>query len=270
VNDKKCPSEALLVSFVDSDLPPEQLRRVEKHLELCSACTKQVMALEELMGDVAAPLASTGFDVSAHVAAVMERLDAPARPEVKRSRLLLWGGGLAAAAAVALLVSVLKEGSDGRLAARGEAVEASLSRDVGVQLYAREASLRPLSSGDRIPAGAALTAGVRNVSRADAHLLLFVIDARGVVHWIAPEFTVPGSNPQAAVIAASASEQLLPSAVVFDDLAPGPLRIVAVIAREPMRVLEVDQLSGVELESERLMKRFPRAEIRQLLIEALP
>jgi hypothetical protein len=90
------------------------------------------------------------------------------------------------------------------------------------------------------------------------------------VHWIAPEFTVPGSNPPAAVIDTSNSEQLLPSAAVFDDLAPGQLRIAAVIAREPMRVLEVDALSGAELATERLMKRFPRAEIRQFQLEVEP
>jgi hypothetical protein len=62
----------------------------------------------------------------------------------------------------------------------------------------------------------------------------------------------------------------LPSAVVFDDLAPGPLRIVAVIGREPMRVLQIDALAGAELETEHLMQRFPNAEIRQFQLEVTP
>jgi anti-sigma factor RsiW len=270
VSDKKCPGEAVLTSFADNDLSPEQLKRVERHLELCSACTKQVLALEELLGDIAAPVEASGFDVSAHVGAVMQRLDTPARVP-QPSRLARWGVALAAAAAIGLLLFAHREGGlSGEFRARGSTAGASLSRDVGVQLYAKAGTLRRLESGDRIRADVALTAGLRNLSQTRAHLLLFAVDARGAVHWIAPEFTVPGSNPQAAVIDSSDSERLLPSAAVFDDLAPGPLRIAAVIAREPMRVLEVDALSGAELATERLMARFPRAEIRQFQLEVEP
>ena len=144
----------------------------------------------------------------------------------------------------------------------------------GSELLPGRAALRYIGShagkGSATIVGTPLTAGLRNFGRGQAHLLLFAVDARGSVHWIAPEFTVPGSNPQATIVPPSAGERLLPSSVVFDDLAPGPLRIVAVIASEPLRVLEVDTLSGGELESERLMKRFPRAEIRQFQLEVEP
>ena len=56
MSDKKCPSQDELLSFVDADLPPEQLARIEKHLELCSSCAKQAVALGALLSDVGAPL----------------------------------------------------------------------------------------------------------------------------------------------------------------------------------------------------------------------
>jgi hypothetical protein len=272
VSDQRCPSESELFRFVDTDLSPEQLQRVEQHLPSCSACAKQVAALRLLIDDIAAPHALAEFDVANHAASVMARLDAQERP-ARRSRFALWGGMLAAAAVLAALLVVQSRPSDSageQFAARGTPAEASLPRDVGVHLYVQEQSLRPLEAGSRIRAGAALTAGFRNIGSERAYLLLFAVDARHAVHWIAPEFVTPGSDPEAVLIAPKASEQLLPSAVVFDDLAAGALTVVAIITREPLRVGEIEALSADNLSGERLVKRFPRAEVRQFLLDVAP
>jgi hypothetical protein len=271
MTDKRCPGEDELLSFADADLPPEQLRRIEQHLELCSACAKQVMALHALIADVAAPVASEPLDISEHVTAVMRRLDTPLESQ-RRRRWLPWGGALAMAAAVALAIgfSGRDQTSPGELTARGGPATASLSRDVGLQLYAQEQSLRPLEVGDRIRPSTALTAGLRNLGGERAHLLLFAVDARHVVHWIAPEFSAPGSDPEAAPVTPSKTEQLLPTATAFEDLAPGPLRVVAVISKHPTRVSQVESLSAAELDADGLMKRFPRAEIRQYSLVVVP
>jgi hypothetical protein len=267
VSDKDCPSEAELLSFADASLSPEQLRRIDKHLELCSSCAKQVLALSELTADVAAEIPQPGFDVGEHVAGVMSRLHEP-KTQAARARWWPWAGGLAAAAALLLVVSTRGRAPDpASFAARGAPATASLSRDVGMQLYAQEASLRPLSSGSLIGPGTPLTAGLRNLGRQPAHLLLFAVDARRAVHWIAPEFTAPGSNPEAAIIVASPSERLLASAAAFDDLAPGPLRVVAVITAEPTHVADVEALNASQLDDTALLARFPRAEIRQILLQ---
>lgn len=100
-----------------------------------------------------------------------------------------------------------------------------------------------------------------------AYLLLFAVDSRNVVHWIAPEFTAAGTDPEAMTVAPGPSERLLSHAAAFDDLAPGPLRVVAVITRKPTHVSEVEALSGEELDGAALMKHFPRAEVRQFLLE---
>ncbi len=269
MSDKHCPSEGELVSFADADLSPEQLRRVEKHLDACGICGARVVALSELQADVAAEVLGPDWDVAEHVASVMGRLDEPlAAPQLHRPLWLAWGGALlAAAAAVALFRA---HDAPPELAARGAAVAPSLSRDVGVQLYAQESALRPLGSGSSIGPTTALTAGLRNLGSQRAHLLLFAIDSRHAVHWIAPEFTAPGSDPEATTIASATGERLLPTSAVFDDLAPGPLRVVAVITATPTRVSEVDTLSAEQLSDSALLERFPRAEIRQIPLQVTP
>lgn len=272
MSDKHCPNESELVSFVDADLSPERLARVEQHLEVCSACAKQVVALNELVADVAAELPQPAWDVGAHVDDVMKRLDAPAKSAAGSQR-AWWGGALAVAAAAALFVTTRQPGSDAapaELVARGAHAASSLSRDVGVQIYAQDGALRPLGAASVIGPRTALTAGLRNLGDQPAHVLLFAVDAKNDVHWLAPEFTVPGSDPQAVTVAAATAEQLLPSSVVFDDLAPGSLRVVAVITAQPTRVSQVESLGPQQLSDSGLMARFPRAEVRQILLQVKP
>jgi hypothetical protein len=237
---------------------------VEKYLEVCSACAERVIALHELIADIGAPVPQPRLDVAEHVSAVMKRLDAKV-PSRARPRWATWGGALAAAAALVLLWSTGQRTwtQEGTLTARGGPTEASLSRDVGLQLYAEQQSLRPLEPGSRIRADVALTAGLRNLASERAHLLLFAVDARQAVHWIAPAYTEAGTDPGATPIEPALAERLLPSSAVFDDLAPGPLRVVAIITREPTHVSSIEGLPAEELEGERLIRHFPRAEIRQ-------
>ena len=273
MSDKRCPGEAELLSFVDADLPPEQLAHIEKHLELCSACAKQVMALSTLVGDVAAPLPQQPLDVGAHVAAVMQRLDAPlAAPG--GARLLAWCGALAAAAAVLLLFTKLPGyasggavNETGEFAARGGPTTPSLSRDVGVQLYGLQQSLVALRAGSHITAKTPLTAGLRNVASERAYLLLFAVDAERAVHWIAPEYTSPGSDPEAYPIAPASAERLLPNTAVFDDLALGELRVVALISSTPLHVSDIETLPASELGAAELRKRFSSAELREVSLD---
>jgi hypothetical protein len=277
MSDKRCPSEDELLSFVDADLSPEQLARVEKHLEVCSACAKQVMTLSGLVEDLGAPLrAEPPLDVALHVASVMDRLDSRVI-ERRWSAWLSWGGGLTAAAAALMLfikfqspvIPAKVPGAE--LVARGGPVEASLSRNVGVQLYSsRHTELSALGSGSRIAQSTALTAGLRNLANEPAYLLLFAVDSRQAVHWIAPEYTSQDSNPEASPIAPAKTERLLPSVATFDDLAPGPLRVIAVISSDPLHVSDVEALPPAELSAERLLKRFPRTEVRQFLLEVQP
>jgi hypothetical protein len=271
MSDKRCPSEAELLSFVDADLPPEQLARIEKHLELCSACAKQTMALSTLVADIAAPLPfAQPFDVAPHVAGVMQRLDAPlAAP--RTARMLAWCGALAAAAAALLLVTKLHRpaasGADSEFRARGGRAEASLSRDVGVELYAQQQTLVAVRAGSQISATTPLTAGLRNLASEPAYLLLFAVDARRAVHWIAPEYTSTAANPAAFSIAPRSAERLLPSSAAFDDLAPGGLHVVALLSKTQLHVSDIEAVPPSELGVDALRQRFAGAQVREFLLD---
>lgn len=266
---KPCPNEADLLAFADADLPPEKLRQLEKHLETCGVCASKALALSELIDDVAAPVAALPFDAAEHAASVMKRLDTPSR---SRGRVpAAWAGVLAAVAAAAVFALALGRGptagdASGRFAARGGSAESALGRDVGVQVYAAGAPLRPLGSGDNISPDTAFAVGVRNLGHGPAYALLFAVDARQTVHWLAPAFNDPASNPEAFPIVPAPGERLLATQVRFDDLAPGPLRVVALLSSQPGHVSEIEALSPAELGSAALTRRFPRAEAREVTL----
>jgi hypothetical protein len=261
-----------LVRLIDADLSPEQVERAERHVAECSSCARELSELKTLVSDVRAPLPGAPLDVSAHVAEVMARLDIPQRIE-STSRRALFGGALAAAAAAALIVVLQRNEPDapaGVWTERGSGAEGSLSRNVGLTLYARESSLRTLSNGASARADVAFTAGLRNLGDEPVHLLLFALDAKEAVHWIAPEYTVAGTDPESMSVVPSATERLLPTAASFDDLAAGLVRVVAVITKEPRRVSEIEGLAASELRPERLRHRFPGADVRELALHIVP
>jgi hypothetical protein len=138
---------------------------------------------------------------------------------------------------------------------------------VGVRLYAQQQTLVALGAGSRITAQSALTAGLRNLASEPAYLLLFAVDAKRAVHWIAPEYTSAGSNPEAFPIAPARAERLLPSSAVFDDLALGGLRVVALISKTPLHVSDIEALPPGELSAEALRKRFSGAEVREFSLD---
>jgi anti-sigma-K factor RskA len=305
VNHKRCPTEVELLSFVDGELSPEQLRRLDDHVSSCAACRTHVDEWRELIGDIQAPLPApplstashqaAASETAAHVAAVLSRLDEPGSSAPNQRVLWGWISTVTAAAAAVLLwvrlapppadvatqhplpsvVSAaapnaeLAADESGQFTARGNASESSLSRDVGIQLYTFEQPLKPLEPGGKLRQRTALTAGLRNLAQETAHLLLFGVDANHVVHWIAPAFTDPDSDPPALTVHPSRSEQPLPSSVDFDDLAVGPLRVVALITKTPLHVSDIEKLTPNELTGD-LVARFPRAVVRQVIVEVVP
>jgi hypothetical protein len=81
---------------------------------------------------------------------------------------------------------------------------------------------------------------------------------------------VAGTDPRSASIEPSTEARALPTAAVFDDLAPGRLRVVAVVTREPHRVSEIEGLPAAELALERLKQRFARGDVREFLLFVIP
>jgi hypothetical protein len=259
----RCLDEEKLLSFVDADLPPEQLERIERHVASCGSCAERVESLRTLIVDLGAKVPAADLDVDKHVASVMRRLDT-APVSVHKPRWSVAAGFAIAASVGALWLASERshEAEPGQLAARGSDTESSLARDVGLELLRQGPRLEKLVPGSQLEANTAFTAGHWNLSEKTAYLLLFAVDSERVVHWIAPSFTTLGSDPASIGIGTSKDRRLLGSSAVFDDLAVGPLRVIALITKEPLRVSAVESLPAAELEPEALGQRFPKADLR--------
>ena len=257
-------SEASLLRFVDDDLSQEDTERMRAHLRACQACREQEAALRTLRADVRAPLPHE-LDVAGHVRAVMAALlEADARrPRARRRVPLLAAAALAAAALLSIGLRARPPSSS--FQARGGGVS-TIARDVGVQLYASGLSLRPLPPGAAIPADAALTAGYRNLSARPVSLLLFALDARNTVHWISPRYSDASEDPLATELPATLDERVLPTTVVFEDVALGALRVISVISAAPTHVSDIEGLAATGLNPRDITRRLPHAEVRETVL----
>jgi hypothetical protein len=263
-----CPGEASLLRFVDDDLSHEELERVRGHLLGCQSCRDQERALRQLPADLHAPLPAQ-LDVAAHVRDVMAAVAARGPGKLERPRRLA-SQAAATALAAGVLLSIGYWGSRshaplGDFQARGGGVS-TIARDVGVQLYTQGTVLRPLPPGAALPADAALTAGFRNLSARPVSLLLFAVDARNSVHWISPRYSDAQSDPLATVLPVSADERVLPTTVVFDDVATGALRVIAVISAAPSHVSDIESLAATSLNPRDITRRLPEAEVRETVL----
>ncbi len=265
----ECPAAQELVRFVDLDLSPESVKVVGEHLCRCQACSQLVQQLRSLVGDLAAP-AAIQLDVAAHVQQVMRRLDR----QTERPR--LWSTArIAAVTALAASVALLVHGYNlhdisptSTWQSRGGASVESLSRDVGVQVYALSQSLQPVRPGDTIKMDTALTAGLRNLGHASGYVLLFAVDSRNAVHWITPKYAQEGEDPLATELKRTPEERILPTSVVFDDIAEGAVRIITIVSPNPVHVSQVESLSASELALGNLTHRFQAAEVREIAVRA--
>jgi hypothetical protein len=93
------------------------------------------------------------------------------------------------------------------------------------------------------------------------------MDTRHTLHWISPRYTRPGDDPISTALPATIEEQLLDTTVVLEDIAPGPLRVVALITSMPAHVSDIERLEGMELRAGDLLERVPGAEVRETMLE---
>jgi hypothetical protein len=265
-----CPTAEDLVRLQDGALSIEQTERLKAHVVQCSRCREREAALRALIEDVKAPV-PTRVNIHSHVLAVMARLDEPKRRPVTSEARRTWAyAGVSAVAAGVLLSTAYvyrrPAPAAGTWQARGGEVQATLGRDVGIQTYAASGELRPLASGATIEHDTPLTAGFRNLGQAPAFLLLFAVDVHQAVHWISPPYSRPEDNPASTRLQPTVNEQMLDTTAVLEDVAPGPLRIVAVITPRPAHVSDVEALDSSNLSAARLMVQLPGAEVRETLV----
>jgi hypothetical protein len=267
-----CPDDDDLVRWSDRALTVEHAAKVEAHLGRCSRCRERNTAFRALVVDLKAPVARQ-VDVQAHTRAVMDRLDAleTSTRTIDWPRRAWWvasaGSVAACALGVGLYFALHVSRGGGAFEARGGGIASTTARDVGVQPYAAQGPLRPLTSGTSVDAATPFTAGYRNLGQGPAYLLLFAIDSRREVHWISPAYARASDDPVSTMLAHTVDERVLGTTAVLEDVAPGPLRIVAVITAAPAHVSDVEAFEGRELGASQLVRRLPGADVRETVVE---
>ncbi len=279
----RCPDEAGLLHFVDGALPVEETERLRAHVADCPRCGPRVAALRTVLGDLAAA-DFPPFDAREHARAVRARIDrierttsAAAREPRSPRRAFAWALGSLAAAVFVVVLGLRtpsgtwqpRGGVDPNL--RVEAGQASdLRRDVGVRIFAAGPAPNPLREGAVISTDTPLTAGLRNLGRSPAFVLLFAVDERRKVHWISPAFTRREDDPPSTPVPAALEERVLPTTVVLEDVPAGTLRLLAVITATPAHVSDVEALEGSDVVAERIERAIPGAEVRETRVQVVP
>jgi hypothetical protein len=262
-----CPRSIDLVRLLDGEVTRNEEARLRAHLESCGACREESVNVEQLLGDLAAPLArvpSAGAD--SILRAIQEGRQAPPIPA--RRPVAKWTAafGLLAAAAGVLFLVAGRGGVPGQeFQARGGA--AGLAARVGITLYAPIAHRVPLREGTRIGSQTAFTASYRNLEeKQPVHLLLFGVDARGELHWLYPAFTDGHSDPVAIRLPFNRQETALPESVVLDGPALGTLRLFSVVTPDAVHVSTIESLPRSELTPTTLERRLPRSHVEALSV----
>lgn len=262
-----CPDYTQLLRTVDRDLSQEQLDAVAEHTAECARCRQDLDVLQRDVAALRAPIADE-LDVAEHVRAVMSRLSDVAPNTAKPRRApTAWVLSLAACAVLGYVAFRGLEQPSYQARGATDSATHTIARDVAVQAYVSDPELRPLMPGSIIRPDTPLTAGYRNLGVDPAYLLLFAVDAESTVHWISPPYLAAREDPLATRLAVGHDERLLPELVVFEGVATGRLRIVAVVTPVPSHVSDIESLEAVGANTSAIMQRLPHAEVREWVVE---
>jgi len=261
-----CPGNQEWLSLIDGEATENRAAELRAHASGCSRCAQELALQHQLVRDLAAPV-PVSFGA---VEAVMRRLENVERPS-RRSGWRSWafaGGALAAAAAVALVLVQATAIEHGVFSARGHRVP--WTQKVGVEVWAIESSPRKLEAGAALSPATAIVASYHNVDAAAAYLLVFAMDARGELHWAYPGFEDVKTDPSAVRLEPLQMRKILPDSVMLDELPAGPMELITLISREPLRVSRIETLSESERNPAGLRARFPAAHIESLALRVVP
>lgn len=261
-----CPSSDALARFADGELPVNEARALEAHLAGCPTCRREHERLRAVLDGVGAPTLSK-VDGDAFARGVMRRLDEPPAREPWWSALVRgprWAP-LALAAVVLVVVvavplvkrTVSDDAASGdlgdreragapRIQARG-AKNTSLARRASADiLVVRGKAVRgaePSSAREALRPGDGLAVRYTNlVTDENVYLMAFALDAGGAVHWLYPAYLDEREDPAAVRLEPAARDKLLGEVTALTGVAPGPVRLVTVLASQARHVKEVERL----------------------------
>jgi hypothetical protein len=264
-----CATEDDVIALLDGEVTENRAAALRAHLGRCSVCREKWASLERLQGLLRAPspgvpLAGASERIVARIQSEPVARSSPSGPGRRR-----WVGAAtavaAAIAALALLAPRLDHWPTEHLAARGGRPGRSLRRDVGVTLVRAGARVTSLHQGDAVESDTTYAVAYRNLGPdGSAFLMVFAVDAAHAIHWIVPAYLDASVDPPSTPLGHADTDTLLPGAIVLEDLAAGPLRVVTLVSAEPQRVSAIEQLEPAALSLDRLRARFRTAEVSDL------
>lgn len=232
-----------LLEHLEGQCPPAEAAATERALADDAGARRELEELQSLLAGVARPLPElAGVDLVEGVRGQV--LQTPRRPARlwRRAALL----GLAASLVTVALGLWIHQAQEpaaptGGFQARRAPVVSHVDRWAGVKVFHRGEAGAPRPLSWQLPAGHGLLVAYSNLGPAPhRYLMVFAVDQAGEVHWLHPAYERPGTNPSSISISAGADVEL--SQIVFHKLARGPLAIYGLFSREPLKVLDVEQL----------------------------
>lgn len=234
--------------------------QAREHVASCKACHPRAEALSRLTHTLRA-------DAPSRLTAAMVVERATARPRaIGRTVGLL----LATSLAAGTITLALRTPEDG-FSARGDRTPWKQR----VAMKALGAPIGLLEPGAAVPRDALFTIAAFGVAPADRlQVLAFIVDGRGEVHWVAPEWTNPQSVPvplalteqsAAFVGAPGGAVRTLAHSVQFSDLPLGRATFITITAEQGLEVLRIERLADKSEAGVRAA--FPEALIRGLELD---
>lgn len=244
-----CPDADTLLQCFAGHLVDEDAAKVRAHAAGCPSCQAALASLQRLTQPLATDdgLPPSTLTVDGVVAAALAA-EAP-RARGAPSWLIAVAAAVVVLAGVTLVVRS-RESTDGTFTARGTATP--WRERVSARVVAGAAGL--VEPGAHVAADAPFTVAAFGVSATDSlHLLAFLVDAKGEVHWVAPQWLEEAQVPVApkltrdgGVFTESPGGAVLglESSVVFDDLPAGPAVVLTVVAEDAPSVLAIERLAS--------------------------
>lgn len=266
MNSTPCADSLRLVALLDGEITQNDASTLRAHLDGCAACRAQLQELEQLVGELRDPIEDATLDPDRVNANVARALLVP-KARVPRARLLL---RLLAAAVLASGVALVwvrspndefAHNDEHGFTARGTGQRGSARRDVDVKLLVDDGT--PLSPGMHVTKSTRYRLSVATLpAKRTYHLFVVGIDAAAELHWLEPVYLDANSPPSSTELAPGRGETHWPRAVAFENPAPGPMALVAVLREVPTTVERVEALPTTERSVAGLSRAFPEAELR--------
>jgi len=102
------------------------------------------------------------------------------------------------------------------------------------------------------------------------YLMAFALDAGGAVHWLYPAYLEEREDPAAVRLEPAARDKLLGEVTALAGVAPGPVRLVTVLASQARHVKEVERLLAGAAATGSVAARFAGDVVTERLVRQEP